>query len=150
MESKSVNLQRSATRQHDPSVGTRNGDGPDKDGPLKNPQKHPGGPQEPAETEGGTEVAVKEGRPKVKEPPHFAVVLLNDDYTTMEFVVAVLKRFFRRTEEEAVQIMLRVHHEGKGVAGIYSFEIAETKVSQVHDYAQSHGFPLRCAVEPAP
>jgi ATP-dependent Clp protease adaptor protein ClpS len=96
--------------------------------------------------EGG--VAVQEGRPKLKEPPSYAVLLHNDDYTTMEFVTEVLKKYFRRTEEQAVQIMLQVHQQGKGVAGIYHHEIAETKVVQVHEYARSHGFPLKCTVEP--
>jgi ATP-dependent Clp protease adaptor protein ClpS len=67
----------------------------------------------------------------------------------MEFVVEVLKRFFRKTEEESVQIMLQVHQQGKGVAGVYHHEIAETKVVQVHEYSRSKGFPLKCTVEPA-
>jgi ATP-dependent Clp protease adaptor protein ClpS len=66
----------------------------------------------------------------------------------MEFVVEVLKRFFQKTGEEAAQIMLRVHHEGRGVAGIYSHDIAETKVFQVHQLAKSRGYPLRCVIEP--
>lgn len=89
-----------------------------------------------------------EQREEIKDPPHFAVVLHNDDYTTMEFVVEVLRRFFRKKEEEAVQIMLQVHQQGKGIAGVYSFEIAETKVAQVHDYAQARGYPLKCSTEP--
>jgi ATP-dependent Clp protease adaptor protein ClpS len=102
---------------------------------------------EPQEADGG--VAVQEGRPKLKDPPQFAVILHNDDYTTMEFVTEILRRYFHRTEEEAVQIMLQVHKNGKGVAGIYHHEIAETKVAQVHQYARSKGFPLKCTVEPA-
>lgn len=102
------------------------------------------------EEQGGIGVAVEEGRPKVKAPPRYSVILHNDDYTTMEFVVEVLRRYFQKTEEQAVQIMLRVHQEGRGVAGIYSFDIAETKAVQVRDYAQARGFPLRCTVEPAP
>jgi ATP-dependent Clp protease adaptor protein ClpS len=94
-------------------------------------------------------VVVQEGRPKLKEPPRFACILHNDDYTTMEFVIEVLARYFQKKEEEAVQIMLKVHQQGKGVAGIYHHEIAETKVAQVHDYAQSKGYPLKCSVEPA-
>jgi len=99
-----------------------------------NPSEHP--------------VAVEEGRPKLSEPPKFAVMLLNDDYTTMEFVVDVLKRFFGKNEEDAMQIMLSVHHSGKGVAGIYGRDIAETKANQVQEYARGHGFPLLCGVEP--
>ena len=79
------------------------------------------------------EILVEEGRPKLKEPSKYAVLLLNDDYTTMEFVVDVLHRFFRKSPQEATQIMMRVHQEGKGLAGVYVFEIAETKVAQVHE-----------------
>ena len=95
-------------------------------------------------------VVVQDSRPKLKEPPRFAVVLLNDDYTTMEFVVEVLGRYFHKSEEEAVQIMLKIHQQGKGVAGIYHHEIAETKVVQVQEYAHSKGFPLKCAVGAGP
>lgn len=93
------------------------------------------------------DLAVEEARPKLKRPPKYAVILLNDDYTTMEFVVEVLHRFFGKVGEEAVQIMLRVHQEGRGVAGVYTYEIAETKVHQVHDHARAHGFPLKCIIE---
>jgi len=91
---------------------------------------------------------VQEGQPHLKEPPRFAVFLHNDDYTTMDFVIEVLKRYFHKTEEQAMQIMLKVHQEGKGVAGIYHHEIAETKAEQVHDCARSRGFPLLCSIEP--
>lgn len=101
----------------------------------------------PHEENGDGAVAVEESRPKLKEPPQYAVVLLNDDYTTMEFVVEVLQRFFHKTTEQAVEIMLRVHQEGRGVAGIYTYEIAETKVAQVHEHAKSAGFPLKCILE---
>lgn len=101
------------------------------------------------EDEGGGGVAIESGRPKLKEPPRYAVILHNDDFTTMEFVVEVLQRFFHRTTEEAAQIMLRVHQTGRGVAGIYGYEIAETKVAQVTEYAQASGFPLKCTAEPA-
>ena len=89
-----------------------------------------------------------ERRDQLKEPPQYAVVLHNDDYTTMEFVVEVLKKFFHKTEEEALRIMLRIHQEGEGVAGIYSYEIAETKAVQVNQVARARGFPLKCTVEP--
>jgi len=98
--------------------------------------------------ESGGDVVVQEGRPKLKEPPRYAVVLHNDDYTTMEFVLEVLRRYFHKKAEEAMQIMLKVHQQGKGVAGIYHLEIAETKVEQVHEHARSKGFPLRCSIEP--
>jgi ATP-dependent Clp protease adaptor protein ClpS len=94
-------------------------------------------------------VAVEEAPPRLKEPKHFAVMLHNDDYTTMEFVTEVLQRFFHKTGEEAVQIMLKVHQEGKGIAGIYTYQIAETKVAQVHEYARSKDFPLKCTIEDA-
>jgi ATP-dependent Clp protease adaptor protein ClpS len=103
----------------------------------------------PREHEEDDAVVVQEGRPRLAEPPKYAVVMHNDDYTTMEFVIEVLKGHFRKTEEEATQVMLRIHQQGSGVAGIYSHEIAETKVSQVHEYARSRSFPLKCTVEPA-
>jgi ATP-dependent Clp protease adaptor protein ClpS len=93
------------------------------------------------------DVAVQEGKPKLKEPPRFAVLLHNDDYTTMEFVIEVLMRFFQKTQEEAVKVTLQVHHNGKGVAGVYSFDIAETKAAQVMDYARAHGYPLKSTTE---
>lgn len=98
---------------------------------------------------GDVGVAVEEGRPKLKPPPKYAVVLHNDDYTTMEFVVEILQRYFQKTGEEAVRVMMQVHQHERGVAGVYSYEIAETKTVQVHEYARSKGFPLRCSVEPA-
>jgi ATP-dependent Clp protease adaptor protein ClpS len=85
---------------------------------------------------------------KVKEPEEFRVILLNDHFTTMEFVVEVLMRIFHKSEADAQQIMLDVHHKGKGVVGQYSWDIAQTKVQQVHSLAQEHEFPLRCIVEP--
>ncbi len=97
------------------------------------------------ESEGG--VTLQESKPEIKEPPRFAVCLHNDDYTTMEFVMEILKRYFHKTEEQASQIMLSVHQQGKGVAGIYHYEIAETKVVQVHECARSRGFPLKCTTE---
>lgn len=98
---------------------------------------------------GECDVAVKEGKPKLSPPRKYAVILHNDDYTTMEFVIEVLKKFFKKSEEQAVQVMLSVHHKGKGVAGVYSREIAETKVAQVEDYARTNEHPLKCTCEPA-
>ena len=86
---------------------------------------------------------------EIKEPPKFAVILHNDDYTTMEFVIEVLQRFFRKSNDEAMKVMLRVHHDGHGVAGIYSREIAETKVAQVTSYAVDQGHPLKITAEPS-
>lgn len=81
------------------------------------------------------------------EPGKYAVILHNDDYSTMEFVIEVLTKFFKKSMDEAMHIMLKVHHEGKGVAGIYSLEIAETKVSEVTAYAKTHEQPLKCTYE---
>ena len=91
-------------------------------------------------------VSTKE-KVQTEEPPLYKVLLHNDDYTTMEFVVAVLQKVFRKTNAEATRIMLSVHHEGVGVAGVYTKEIGETKVSIVHELAKSNNFPLRCSME---
>ncbi|ABK44269.1 ATP-dependent Clp protease adaptor protein ClpS [Magnetococcus marinus MC-1] len=85
----------------------------------------------------------------VREPPMYRVVLLNDDFTPMEFVVELLMHFFRKTAEQATQIMLNIHHEGVGVCGTYPREIAETKVAQVHQHARTNGHPLKCRMEPS-
>ena len=88
-------------------------------------------------------------KPKVQRPAMFKVLLLNDDYTTMEFVVHVLQKFFSKSVEEATHIMLHVHHKGLGICGFYPHEIAETKVAQVVDYARKNEFPLQCTMEEA-
>jgi ATP-dependent Clp protease adaptor protein ClpS len=99
--------------------------------------------------EGGSGLSVEEAKPKLKRPPLFKVLLLNDDYTPMEFVVQVLETFFRMSREKATQIMLHVHTRGVGVCGVYTRDIAETKVSQVTEYARSHQHPLMCTMEEA-
>ncbi len=86
---------------------------------------------------------------KVQRPAMYQVVLLNDDYTTMEFVVEILQKFFQKSVEEATRIMLHVHYKGAGVCGIYPREIAETKVSQVIEYSRKHEYPLQCVMEEA-
>ena len=86
---------------------------------------------------------------RVKEPPQYRVLLINDDYTTMDFVIVVLERVFNRGPAEAYRIMMKVHTEGKAVAGVYTHELAETKVENVHDLAASNGFPLRADMEEA-
>ena len=86
---------------------------------------------------------------KLKEPKDFMVVLLNDNYTTKEFVVEVLKLVFHKNPEEANRIMLNVHHKGRGVVGVYTWDIANTKASQVHTIAKEYEYPLRCIVEEA-
>lgn len=103
-------------------------------------------PEFDEENESG--VAVAEGRPKLKEPPRYACILHNDDYTTMEFVIEVLQKFFSKSTDEAMKIMMKVHIEGHGVAGIYSFDIAETKAAEVTQYAKACEHPLHCTVEP--
>ncbi len=95
------------------------------------------------------ELVVEQARPKTKQPPLFKVVLHNDDYTPMEFVVEVLEQFFSMNREKATQIMLHVHTRGKGVCGIYTKDIAETKVAQVNEYSRQHQHPLLCAMEAA-
>ena len=93
--------------------------------------------------------AVEEARPKLKRPPLYKVLLLNDDYTPMEFVVHVLQRFFALPRDNAVRVMLQVHMHGKGVCGVYAREIAETKVALVNQYARDNDHPLLCAMEHA-
>lgn len=94
-------------------------------------------------------VVVEEARPKVKQPPLYQVVLLNDDYTPMEFVVDVLEKFFSLNRPAATRIMLEVHTKGKGVCGVFTYEIAETKVAQVTTYARDNQHPLMCTLEEA-
>ena len=86
-------------------------------------------------------------KPKTKKPSLYKVLLLNDDYTPMEFVVHVLERFFGKTQDEATNIMLHVHQKGVGVCGVYTYEVAETKVTQVMDFSRSHHHPLQCTME---
>ena len=93
------------------------------------------------------EVGVKE-KPKLKKPRMYKVIILNDDYTPMEFVVYVLQKFFNYDQERATQIMLAVHTHGKGVCGIFTKEIAETKSSQINDFAQQNEHPLLSEIEP--
>jgi ATP-dependent Clp protease adaptor protein ClpS len=90
---------------------------------------------------------VQEAKPKLQKPPLYKVILLNDDYTPMEFVVIVLERIFHKTREEATRIMLHVHHNGIGVCGVFTREIAETKVRQVLSMAREHQHPLQCTME---
>jgi len=97
------------------------------------------------ESELGTVVA--ERKPEIKHPPMYRVLLLNDDFTPMDFVVAVLRQYFHKTTEQATKVMLRVHYDGAGVAGIFRAEIAETKVSLVNQYAREKGHPLMCTME---
>jgi ATP-dependent Clp protease adaptor protein ClpS len=104
----------------------------------RNKRNDPSGP--------GTAVITKT-KPQVKKPSFYRVLLLNDDYTPMEFVVHVLERFFNKDREAATRIMLHVHHHGIGECGIYTYEVAETKVTQVMDFARKHQHPLQCVME---
>ena len=93
------------------------------------------------------ELAVVE-RPKVDKPRRYVVVFHNDDYTTMDFVVRVLEKFFHMDETQATQVMLHVHHKGYGIVGVFTRDVAETKALQVTTYAKEHGHPLKCTAEP--
>jgi ATP-dependent Clp protease adaptor protein ClpS len=93
-----------------------------------------------------TGVVVK-AKPKTKKPSMYKVLMLNDDYTPMEFVVHILERFFQKSREEATRIMMHVHRRGVGVCGVYTYEVAETKVTQVMDFARRHQHPLQCTME---
>ncbi len=97
--------------------------------------------------QGGLGLVVEEVQPQLKKPPLYQVVLLNDDYTPMEFVVDVLERIFSLDRTRATRVMLEVHTRGKGVCGVFTFEIAETKVAQVMTYARQHQHPLLCTME---
>ncbi len=91
---------------------------------------------------------IEQARPKLKKPPVYKVILINDDYTPMEFVVIVLMRFFRMTPDNAEQVMINVHTKGIGVCGVFPREIAETKVQHVLQYSRENRHPLQCAMEP--
>ena len=94
------------------------------------------------------DLVVERQTAKTAPPPMFQVVLLNDDFTPMEFVVQVLQKFFGKDHEEAMRIMLQVHHEGRGICGIYPQDIAATRIEQVSRYARSRQHPLMCVMEP--
>lgn len=101
------------------------------------------------EREQGHGLAVEAAKPRVKRPPLYKVVMVNDDYTPMDFVVQVLQQFFSHNREKAVQIMLQIHTQGRAVAGTYAIEIAETKTAQVNAYARKHQHPLLTVMEQA-
>jgi ATP-dependent Clp protease adaptor protein ClpS len=96
--------------------------------------------------DGRTDLVTKT-RPKTKKPSLYKVLLLNDDYTPMEFVVHVLEKYFSKTRDEASRIMMHVHQKGVGVCGVFTYEVAETKVTQVMDFARQNGHPLQCTME---
>jgi len=101
------------------------------------------------ERRSGGDLTVEAVKPKLKKPPLYSVVLLNDDFTPMEFVVEVLQTFFTLSTENATRIMLHVHTKGKGVCGVFTREIAETKVAQVNQYSRENKHPLLCEMEEA-
>jgi ATP-dependent Clp protease adaptor protein ClpS len=94
----------------------------------------------------GTGVIIK-AKPKTKKPSMYKVLMLNDDYTPMEFVVHILELFFAKSRQEAYRIMMHVHRRGVGICGVYTYEVAETKVTQVMDFARQHQHPLQCTLE---
>lgn len=100
--------------------------------------------QDDVENQGGVATLVK---PKLKRPSMYKVLMLNDDYTTMDFVVHVLRKFFHKTTDEANQIMLNIHTKGKEICGFYPYDVAATKVMQVTDYARQNEMPLKCVME---
>jgi ATP-dependent Clp protease adaptor protein ClpS len=127
-EAASMNARSDAWLQAGPPNGDDDADDDGKDGDF------------------GTAVITRT-KPKTKKPSMYRVLLLNDDYTPMEFVVHVLERFFSKNIDEATQIMLHVHHNGVGECGIFTYEVAETKVTQVMDFARKHQHPLQCVME---
>ena len=93
------------------------------------------------------EEVISETRDEIDEPPMYKVLLHNDDYTTMEFVIEIMMLVFKKSPEESVEIMLNVHQKGIGICGVYTYEVSETKVNTVHDLARENGFPLKCTME---
>ena len=112
---------------------------------MSDPDKSNGG-NTPGNNNPATGVVVK-ARPRTKKPSMYKVLMLNDDYTPMEFVVDVLQNIFQKNREEATEIMLHVHQKGVGICGVYTYEIAETKVTQTVDYARKNQHPLQCTLE---
>ncbi len=113
--------------------------------PMRLNQNQDDGPSTPSRDQ--LVVIEKKTKPKAKQPSLYKVSLVNDDYTPMDFVTMILEVVFRRTHEEATHVMLEVHNKGKGVAGIYPYEIAESKVAQVTEKARSNEYPLQCVME---
>ena len=97
--------------------------------------------------EGPNTGVIVKAKPKTKKPAMYKVLMLNDDYTPMEFVVHILERFFNKNRQEAYRIRMHVHRRGVGVCGVYTYEVAETKVTQVMDFARQHQHPLQCRLE---
>ncbi len=115
---------------------------------MSTDKKNPPTKPSQADTDTSSDVGV-DVLPQVETPRMYAVILLNDDYTPMDFVIHVLRRFFAKTEEEATKIMMDVHEKGSGVAGVFTLEIAEMKVMQTNQFAQSNQHPLKCTMKEA-
>lgn len=96
---------------------------------------------------GSDERVITKPKPKTARPPLYRVLLLNDDFTPMDFVILILKKFFMKTDSEATRVMLQVHNDGAGLAGVYTFEVAETKVYAVSEFSRRHKHPLKCIME---
>lgn len=101
------------------------------------------------QNQGDDGVALQEAAPKLKRPPLYKVILMNDDFTPMDFVIHILKTFFNMDEDQATRIMLQVHTQGMGVCGVFSRDVAETKVRQVNEFSHEHQHPLLCSMEEA-
>ena len=117
---------------------------------LSDKRPHMGAPGDSGEAQGERhgDLMVAEPKTKPKRPPLYKVILLNDDYTPMDFVVTVLEQIFRKSHEEAARIMLQVHEKGAALCGVFTRDVAETKVDQVIEYARINDYPLQCALEP--
>ena len=120
---------------------------PGPSGPGGRPGGRPGGPGDQDPNTGPNTGVVVKARPRTRKPAMYKVLMLNDDYTPMEFVVHVLERFFQKNRDEATRIMLHVHKRGVGVCGVFTYEVAETKVTQVMDLARQNQHPLQCTIE---
>ena len=118
-----------------------------RDSEMNNLPMQPNNSQGEGDSDHDTGFAATTEKPKLKQPPLDKVILINDDYTPMDFVVEILRSFFNMNIEKATQIMLKVHTEGKGVCGVYSKDVAETKAAQVNDYSRECEQPLLCSVE---
>jgi ATP-dependent Clp protease adaptor protein ClpS len=121
-----------------------------QEGPDQNPAPRPrlaDDDRKRKSDQGPSTAVITKTKPQTKRPNLYRVLLLNDDYTPMEFVVHVLERFFNKDREAATRIMLHVHHNGIGECGVYTYEVAETKVTQVMDFARKHQHPLQCVME---
>ena len=115
--------------------------------PQQPPSRRDGGEGNDDDKDGGRTGALTLTRTRTKKPSMYKVLMLNDDYTPMEFVVDVLQHIFQKNREEATEIMLHVHQKGVGVCGVYTYEVAETKVTQTVDYARKNQHPLQCTLE---